>query len=240
MSRNGLLKSIYFPRNTSSSPSTNRPLSPEMLVNGRAHWYVAIICNIDNAKSRMPTPKVIIRTRTRSQLDKSAHEPIDLDNIEISPPESITPPIPSRQGTPSMAVDDATQGNVLEIPKPQVLDSPLQKDGKGEVIDLDDPGESDMAQNFHRMSISADNPPSRYNYKNDPEIGPATRVQIKNALKEDETPIRYTRLSTLIKDDLALEEDEPDSISSGLKQKYLSTSPLASRRTSGKVVPLDS
>ena len=226
---------------------------------------MAIICNLDNAKPRITTQKVLTRTRTRSQLDnKTTPEPIDLDDIDkISPPESITPRFPSRPTTPSrrttptIAVDDEPHQDipsevppnhdVMEIPPtvPQPDDIVMSSMGD-QVIDVDDPeGSTAMAKDFRRMSISSDpSPPTHYHYTADPEIDPAN-VPVIAKLLEDQAaqaaPIRYTRSSMTIKpDEIMLDDDdeEPDSITSALKQKYSSIP--ASRRTSGKAVPLNS
>jgi len=256
-----------------------------VLTHGRAHWYVAIICNLDNAKPRPPAAqKAVTRTRTRSQLDKTTPEPIDLDldldmdidmAIDISPAESITPLIPSRHTTPAIALDNQEPQNDVPDAQPPssstagaTAEDVIMASGD-DVIDVDDPAlaSTSMAQDFRRMSISSHptttSPPPApapskkdYHYTTDSNIDPATRAQIENALEEDKPRgiTRYTRSATTIKpspeeislDDVEVEQEEPDSISSALKQKYTgtaistSTSTLTNRRTSGKVVPLDS
>ena len=102
-----------------------------------------------------------------------------------------------------------------------------------------------MAKDFRRMSISTDPfPPTHYHYTADPTMDPASAQVIAKLLEDQEAqaaPIRYTRSSMTIKpDEIMLDDDdgEPDSITSALKQKYSSVP--ASRRSSGKAVPLNS
>ena len=232
---------------------------------------MAIICNLDNAQSRTATPqKVVTRTRTRSQIDKTTPEPIDIDmamDIDISPPESTTPPIPSRHATPAIVVDEEPPNDVTELLKAlsssaaiDSTDDIVMASGENEVIDLDDPtaGPTSMAQHFRRMSISSHRdlspapsaPPEnggKYHYTTDPNIDIATLQEIESALEEEKPPVtRYTRSTTTIKPSTEIsldeEDEEPVSISSALKQKYNTapSAPPASRRSSGKIVPLDS
>lgn len=125
-----------------------------------------------------------------------------------------------------MAIDDP------EIVGVSVIEPPSS------VVEVDD---NEMDNEFRRMSISQDT--ENYDYKTNPEVDEKTRELISRLTEEDS--IRYTRrTATRREDTITLEEDEdgPDSISTGLKQKY---SPVIgkstpARRTSSKIVPLDS
>ena len=249
MSRNGHRKWTYSPKNTSSSPSMNRSSSSlqhkVLESNGRAHWYVAIICNLDNAKPRNPAPKMLTRTQTKSQLDIPAPpEPIDVDNMDISAPESRTPsPLidVSRPSTPGTAPD------AMAPPRVDLEVSEFSTARDADVIDVD-AGEAPLSKHFRRMSISSENVPAdratEYDYQTDLTIDSETKAQIAQSLDEDSRvlPVRYTRSTLTMKDSLVI-DDEPSSITSGLKQKYQRTTAATtttSRRTSGKPVPLDS
>jgi hypothetical protein len=204
------------------------------VVNTSAHWYVAIICNLDQAKPRKDGLKP---PRTRSQIDRSSPETLDVDDDFLHTSNELQ----SHPSTPRMAVDP--DGDIIEI---SILEEPSR------VNDVDEPSHNEMDDDFRRLSISSEAPLSNevsYNYKNDPQMDNETRREIERLRREDML-VKETR-RTRIRDEDAITLDdlnELDSITSGLKQKYASnpTKPSTTkasttvRRTSNRIVPLDS
>lgn len=207
MSRNGLQKSIYSVNGISSYPLTKRT-SFNCRVNVSAHWYVAIICNLDQAK---PREKVIKHTpRTRSQVDRASPELVELENQILS-----------SASTPTMVIE----------PDNEIIDVSVEQQPP-DVIDVDN---AEMDRSFGRMSISREE--ETYNFEEDPDIDAASRKEIQALVKGDAK--RYTRQSMTIQNEDTIDVDEePDSITSALKQKY--GRKLTTRRTSNRIVPPDS
>src|SRR5271169_2236320 len=175
---------------------------------GSAHWYVAIICNLDQAKPRKdPKPP-----RTRSQVNRPISPdpepelmPIDLENEE------------PRHSTPTLAIDPGD--GILEI-------SIVEERPHESVVDK----QEDMDRNFNRMSISNDHNDSQKELNLDDE----SRMEIENLITEEK---QYTRESTTIRQEGTItldddrEEEEPVSITSALRRKYVpSTTKTTTRR----------
>jgi Ulp1 protease family, C-terminal catalytic domain len=82
---------IVIPVNEASSPPSPLPYFKVLvLMFASAHWYVAIICNLDKAKAKkdVPTPKP---PRTRSQIEPLTPEEIDVeeDTVELATPRIV-------------------------------------------------------------------------------------------------------------------------------------------------------
>jgi hypothetical protein len=122
-----------------------------------------------------------------------------------------------------MAIDDP------EIVDVSVIEPP------SDTVEVD----NDMDDDFRRMSISQDI--KNYDYKTSPDIDEESRALIARLTEEDN--IRPTRRTSTMRKEgtITIEDgDEPESISSALKQKYSPMKGTTARRTSNKIVPLDS
>jgi hypothetical protein len=172
---------------------------------------VAIICNLDQAK---PREKVIKHTpRTRSQVDRASPELVELVELEDQ--------ILSSASTPTMVIE----------PDDEIIDVSVEQPPP-DVIDVDN---AEMDRSFGRMSISREE--ETYNFEEDPNIDDASRKKIQALVKGDAK--RYTRQSMTIQNEDTIDVDEePDSVTSALKQKY--GRKLTTRRPSSRIVPLDS
>ena len=175
---------------------------------------------MDQIKPRQAPPK----PRTRSQMDLSTPEPIDIDNDSVQ--VSLTP-ILSRAPTPDIAIDERVM-----VPSDGATPS--------DVIDVDNPSHSEMDNQFSRMSIACDNDETSYDHRNDTSIDVATKEAIEQALQEERQHTRQT--ATIRKDDtdtLAAEDDEDiPSITEAIRRKWVCGKSVT-RRVFGKTVPLD-
>jgi len=190
------------------------------------------------------------RTRTRAKAEPSPH-PVDID--DDSTKLSATP-VPS---TPSAAIDAdvdvpseyvaladvppvdirSMNGPPPDIPPPEV---PAAIVPSLDVIDIDNPSHMDIDKEFGRMSISRDSE-TTYDHHKDDTIDSPTRRAIDAVIQTDKPYTRRT--ATLLRDDpITLDDEEqPNSITAALRQKYNPSgrSPSTLRRTSSKIVPLD-
>lgn len=235
---------------------------------GSAHWYVAIICNLDKARPRKEQPP-----RTRSRIDHQPSpttETVDLDAEDLATPritvdetsEDNDVIMNSQPDDPSDATSeiliDAEKGVAVTgveadpipepepasrlepIPTPQLDSVPGRETSP---MEIDAPEE--LEKNLRRMSI-ASNPEAGqpdYDFKNNPDIDKADRIAIQKAQIPE---IRYSRRRTAAaarKDDpINIDDDEgADSISALLKQKYNPpTTKSPARRASNRIIPPDS
>lgn len=227
---------------------------PSYWNNNSAHWYVAIICNLDQVKQKKELKAP--RKRTRSKSGRASPEPVDLDeeipdvlnttvvtetDMDIIP---MTPPVASRHETPIMDVDTEIPLIVppIEVPEESVPAPLPPGDQLAHAIDVDmdiTPSEA-MAKNFNEMSIS-NHPDSTYDFRNDKSIDPEQLEAINAAIETDK---RYTRRTATIRgeDTIMLDAEQPDGLISAIAQKYGANSkPTSStRRISGKPMPPDS
>lgn len=155
----------------------------------------------------------------------------------------MTPPVGSRNGTPTMAVDTETSLTVppILVPEESAPTPPPPGEQLAQAIDVDmeiTPSE-EMANDFHEMSISNDPDPT-YDFRNDKSIDPHQMEAINAAIDVDK---RYTRRSATIRgnDTIVVDAEEPGAVTSAIAQKYGNSSKAAAtRRISGKPMPPDS
>ena len=217
-------------------PVNEAYLTPCYEADSRAHWYVAIICNLDQVKSREN-----VKPRTRSRLDRMSPEigedqrteDIIIEEIDNDEGDLIVQdPVPM-DAMPDIFAD--ADADVVELPARNHTGE------AGEPIDVDGPSQSEMQAEFKQLSLSNT---QKYDYKDDPSIDEATRQAMEEVLNG--RPKRYTRRdTTVLRDSPIMLDDENDTITDtlrGLRRKLDSTSMTSpttppSRRVSGKVIP---
>jgi len=225
---------------------------------------VAIICNLDQVQQRKET-----KPRTRSsQKDRMSPElgeddtadDITIAGIEVN--DEIVVQESPPPGQPEMA--DSKGEDLIEIPKEihskdeDVIEVPKEMDTKdedvieipkemrieiNEPIDVDSPSQSAMQEDFQQLSLSDE--VKEYDYRNDPSVDDETRKMIDTVMSEP--PRRYTRRdTTMLRDSPIALDDEPETITSLLKQRRNTasnldslSSPSHSRRISGKPIPFN-
>jgi hypothetical protein len=220
---------------------------------GSAHWYVAIICNLDQVKPKKEAKPP--RTRNRSKSGRASPELVDGDE-EIPEASTMTlpaetddvipmTPIESRPDTPTLAIEaqDPVPPVISPVIPPMVATSQEIPEGQfTRVIDLDldmdIPAQENMNKEFREMSIS-NNPDSSYDFRNDDSIDLQQKEAIAAAMGTEK---RYTRRTSTIRADdaIMLDVDEPDALTSAMRQKDGTSKPSTStttRRISGKPMP---
>lgn len=218
--------------------------------NTSAHWWVVIICNLDNAKPSKESPRTP-KTRTRAKAEPSP-EPVDVDGLETK--DSATP-VPS---TPSATMD------VVDVPSDVASERAVESDDilmvREDValvhtpaadalsadirqVDINGPSESLSAPEVpcakapSTQVIDVDEPSpmeidrefcrmsisqdsESYSHRKDTTIDSPTRRAIDAALRNEK---QYTRrTAAILRDDPIVLEDgeEPASITTALRQKY--------------------
>jgi hypothetical protein len=176
---------------------------------------------------------------TRSQPSPELESALNDDSVQINAPPTPLPSVPS---SPKMEVDNDVEITGEKVP--DVIDVE-GRDIVADVMDVDNPSHNEMAKEFHRMSIASDHDDVDYDHRADPNIDTATKEKIDELLQNNKPTTRGTSTfnngNTISLDEI----DEPQTISSVLKQKYYGTkkqkpiSPPSARRVSNKIVPLN-
>jgi hypothetical protein len=227
-----------------------------------AHWYVAIICNLDQVKPKKDAKPP--RTRNRSKSGRASPELVDADeeipevsNVALpAQMDDVIPmtPIPSHPETPPLAID--SQDLVIRppvVPPVSPIVPPIvptshetPRDQMAQFIDLDldmdIPGQENINKDFREMSIS-NNHDSSYDFRNDESIDQQQKEAIAAAMGTEK---RYTRRTSTIRadDTIMLDVDELGDLTSAMRPKDAPSKPTISstttRRISGKPMPPDS